>query len=228
MKRIGIIMFGAMVWMAFVAISAVQAADRKMEKGVSMPQIIEHGSAIVDATELDDHVIARKPLVGKKVKYTYEIVVSFSDFTLHVFDRDGSEVFTAPVTLPRRTPKLPVDGEVISIDRKPWWFPPKGVKAYVLKHNGKTLPDKVPPGPNNPMGPVKFSFHFFTPGAEQLSRVHGTNHPESIGTRASAGCIRMYNEDALALCELLEPTFKTGGKIAVLYVKDLETIFKRS
>lgn len=160
---------------------------------------------------------------GQQVQ-TYEIVVSFSDFRLHVFDSNGTELFTAPVALPRAglTPKLPVEGKLVAIDRKPWWFPPPGVKAYVLKTEGKVLPDKVPPGPNNPMGPVKFSFAWLTPGAEQLSKVHGTNHPESVGKRASSGCIRMRNEDALTLCNLLEPIFKKGNAISVTYVKDLE------
>lgn len=156
------------------------------------------------------------------VQPTYEIVVSFSDFTLRVFDRNGNQVFTAPVALPKHTPALPVVGEVTAIERNPWWFPPPGVRAQVLKTQKKLLPAKVPPGPSNPMGLAKFSFQFFTPGAEQLSRVHGTNKPESIGTRASMGCIRMHNKDVVALCDLIEPRFKSGAKIAITYVKDLE------
>jgi len=31
--------------------------------------------------------------------------------------------------------------------------------------------------------------------------IHGTNRPESIGTFASYGCIRMYNQDILDLFE---------------------------
>ena len=34
--------------------------------------------------------------------------------------------------------------------------------------------------------------------------IHGTNKPESIGTHASKGCIRMHNEDILELVEQLE------------------------
>lgn len=152
----------------------------------------------------------------------YEVVVSFSDFSLHVFDPEGTELFVAPVALPRRTPKLPVEGRLTEIQRNPWWFPPPGVKAHVLKTEGKELPDKMPPGPGNPMGPVKFCFLFSTPGAEPLSRIHGTTHPESIGKRASSGCIRMLNEDAVALRDLIEPLFKAGIPVKVFYVKYLE------
>jgi lipoprotein-anchoring transpeptidase ErfK/SrfK len=33
--------------------------------------------------------------------------------------------------------------------------------------------------------------------------IHGTNRPESIGTRASAGCIRLHNADAAELYRLV-------------------------
>ncbi|MEK8132797.1 L,D-transpeptidase [Paenibacillus filicis] len=52
----------------------------------------------------------------------------------------------------------------------------------------------------NPGGP----FGVFWMG---LSRphygIHGTNNPASIGTMASHGCIRMFNEDVLALARLV-------------------------
>lgn len=32
--------------------------------------------------------------------------------------------------------------------------------------------------------------------------IHGTNNPASIGTQASLGCVRMYNEDVLELSKL--------------------------
>lgn len=34
--------------------------------------------------------------------------------------------------------------------------------------------------------------------------IHGTNKPESIGTHASKGCVRMHNEDVLELASQLE------------------------
>ncbi|CAH1192615.1 Putative L,D-transpeptidase YkuD [Paenibacillus auburnensis] len=33
--------------------------------------------------------------------------------------------------------------------------------------------------------------------------IHGTNNPASIGHRVSHGCIRMYNEDVLALSRIV-------------------------
>lgn len=46
----------------------------------------------------------------------------------------------------------------------------------------------VPPGPRNPLG-VRWI------GITKSLGIHGNNKPASIGTYASAGCIRMYNRD---------------------------------
>lgn len=70
----------------------------------------------------------------------------------------------------------------------PWWRPPEREWA-----RGET---DTPPGPNNPMGRVKL---FFQP----LYFIHGTPEAGSIGTPASHGCVRMRNEDVVALARLI-------------------------
>jgi lipoprotein-anchoring transpeptidase ErfK/SrfK len=50
------------------------------------------------------------------------------------------------------------------------------------------------PSPDNPMGPRALTLS----GGEQYA-IHGTNRPHSIGTFASYGCVRMFNEDILDL-----------------------------
>lgn len=54
----------------------------------------------------------------------------------------------------------------------------------------------IPPGPRSPMGRVRFRYDF--PYA-----LHGTNRPESIGTYASLGCIRMDNRDVIELARTI-------------------------
>lgn len=61
---------------------------------------------------------------------------------------------------------------------------PQGQYSVVYKTVAPYWLDKdtvVPPGPQNPLG------------------IHGNNKPESIGTFASAGCIRMYNRDVVII-----------------------------
>ncbi|EKD24236.1 MAG: ErfK/YbiS/YcfS/YnhG family protein [uncultured bacterium] len=155
-----------------------------------------------------------KEFIGR----AYVITVVFSDFTVHVYDPEGIELFFSAVALPRKTPKLPIEGRLLRIERNPAWYPTKNIKAYVLKTQKIVLPDIVPPGPDNPMGPVKFTFEFFTPGADQLSKMHGTNSPRSIGKKATAGCIRLYNEEILAVADLIEPFLLDGEEIRIRYV----------
>lgn len=71
----------------------------------------------------------------------------------------------------------------------PWWNPP--THREWARNEVRT-----PPGPNNPMGRVKL---FFLP----LYFIHGTPEGESIGTPASHGCVRMLNEDVIALAAYL-------------------------
>ena len=59
--------------------------------------------------------------------------------------------------------------------------------------DGDPLPTYVPPGPNNPLGPFKFTLG--TPGY----LIHGSNKKFGIGMRVSHGCFRMLNNNVLEL-----------------------------
>ncbi|MEJ1159766.1 L,D-transpeptidase [Prosthecomicrobium sp. N25] len=83
-----------------------------------------------------------------------------------------------------------------SIARKevnPVWQPPAEVR-----HDKPALPQLVPPGPSNPLGPRAMVL------AWGEYAIHGTNKPSSIGTRASYGCIRMYNEHVVDLFDRVQ------------------------
>ena len=57
------------------------------------------------------------------------------------------------------------------------------------------------PGPNNPLGDRWIAF--WTDGTNSIG-FHGTPNRESVGTAASHGCVRMYNEDVRQLYEMVE------------------------
>jgi lipoprotein-anchoring transpeptidase ErfK/SrfK len=59
--------------------------------------------------------------------------------------------------------------------------------------------EAIPPGPDNGLG------DWFIGISKKAYGLHGTNEPPSIGTAASHGCIRMYNEDAGELVTLVSP-----------------------
>jgi lipoprotein-anchoring transpeptidase ErfK/SrfK len=80
-----------------------------------------------------------------------------------------------------------VDGKYV----RPAWSPPAEVKRAI-----PSLPDVIAGGsPHNPMGE-----RALTLDRDEIA-IHGTNaHMRaSVGTAASFGCIRMYNEDVIDL-----------------------------
>ena len=79
-----------------------------------------------------------------------------------------------------------VDGKHV----EPAWSPPDEVRR-----DNPRLPDVIQGGsPRNPMGPRALTLS----GGGQYA-IHGTNRPNTVGTFATYGCIRMYNEDILDL-----------------------------
>ena len=80
-----------------------------------------------------------------------------------------------------------IDGKYV----EPAWAPPREVKR-----DNPRLPAVIAGGsPSNPMGSAALTLA----GGEYA--IHGTNRPNSIGTYASYGCIRMYNQDVVDLYE---------------------------
>ena len=80
-----------------------------------------------------------------------------------------------------------VDGKYVN----PGWTPPA-----VVKHDHPEMPNLIPGGsPNNPMG-----VRALTLDRDEIA-IHGTTQSmrKSVGTAASYGCIRMYNEDVTDL-----------------------------
>ena len=80
-----------------------------------------------------------------------------------------------------------VDGKSVN----PAWAPPE-----IVKRDHPELPGLIPGGsPHNPMGP-----RAITLDREQVA-IHGTTAKmrASVGSAASYGCIRMYNEDVIDL-----------------------------
>lgn len=76
----------------------------------------------------------------------------------------------------------------------PAWHPTDDMHAQT-----PGLPRRVEPGPHNPLGAR--ALYLYQNGKDTLYRIHGTSEPWTIGTKASSGCIRMFNEDIIDLYE---------------------------
>lgn len=55
----------------------------------------------------------------------------------------------------------------------------------------------MPPGLTNPLG--SRALYIFQDGVDTLYRIHGSPEWRSIGTSASSGCVRMFNQDVMDL-----------------------------
>jgi murein L,D-transpeptidase YcbB/YkuD len=88
----------------------------------------------------------------------------------------------------RRYPTPVGDYRIDEVVWNPWWHPPDSEWA-----RDRTV---TPPGPANPVGRVKLTFR-------PLYHLHGTPEPESLGTAASHGCVRLSNPDVVELARLV-------------------------
>jgi L,D-transpeptidase ErfK/SrfK len=121
--------------------------------------------------------------------------------------KDGpAEVFTHPIGIGKVGWATPEGStKVVTHVKDPVWTPPVSVRKEHAK-DGDILPDKVPPGPDNPLGR-----HMMRLGWPSYL-IHGTNKPPAVGMRASAGCIRLYPEDIARIYDLVPD----GTKVTVV------------
>ncbi|MFO1169837.1 MAG: L,D-transpeptidase [Hyphomicrobiaceae bacterium] len=77
---------------------------------------------------------------------------------------------------------------VQSKQKDPGWSPTPD-----MRRRNPGLPEYVPGGPQSPLGPRALYLGWSN------YRIHGTLHPNSIGSAASNGCFRMYNKDVIDL-----------------------------
>lgn len=118
-----------------------------------------------------------------------EIRVNLPAYRLDAILDDGV-VASFPVTIGMPSEPTP-DGRFV-VDHvvwNPWWHPPA---------HRRPKDQVTPPGPRNPMGRVKLHF------AADLYYLHGTAKTGEIGRATSRGCVRLRNEDALALAALVQ------------------------
>jgi L,D-transpeptidase ErfK/SrfK len=121
--------------------------------------------------------------------------------------KQGVLIKRYPVGLGR--PDWPTPVGVFYIKRKyknPTWTVPKSIQEE-MKLEGKVVLEKVPPGPDNPLG------QYWIPLSVTGYGIHATIWPESIGHSTSHGCIRMTTEDIQHLFQRIKP----GTPITIVY-----------
>lgn len=135
------------------------------------------------------------------------IVLNIAELRLYYFPPNTNTVVTFPVGIGRQGWRTPT-GETTIVQKRanPEWIPPASIRAEAAAR-GRDLPAVVPAGPNNPLGLYALNLGWTN------YRMHGTNAPSSVGTRASHGCIRMLPEDIDSLFHQVE----VGTKVTIIH-----------
>ncbi|HSW93806.1 MAG TPA: L,D-transpeptidase family protein [Gammaproteobacteria bacterium] len=127
------------------------------------------------------------------------IVINLAEMRLYYYPPGTNEVMTFPVGIGRIGKTIPV--RKTSIVRKttnPTWTPPADIRKFD-EEQGIKLPKVMAAGPDNPLGP--YGIYLGIP----TYLIHSTIFPESIGRRASFGCIRMNETDIRQFYPMVTP-----------------------
>jgi lipoprotein-anchoring transpeptidase ErfK/SrfK len=111
------------------------------------------------------------------------LTVNRTDKTITAYN-DGRTVVQHQVAVGKPGSPTPLGGGTITeIHFNPDWAGTRG-QGY------------VPSGPRSPLGRIRMRY-------DMPYALHGTIKPESIGTEASLGCIRMQNAEIIELARLI-------------------------
>ncbi len=180
----------------------------RLEKGDTLPDIARHfslgGNAISAANPGVDIWV---PGAGQRILLPLSfilpdaprkgIVINLATMRLFQFKGDSQSLSVSTYPLGVGTVERPSPIGQMYVARKairPTWHVPASI-AEDHRKKGDSLPPKVLPGPENPLG--EYALYLSKP----TYLIHGTNKPASIGLRATNGCIRLYPEDIKKLYE---------------------------
>jgi L,D-transpeptidase ErfK/SrfK len=137
---------------------------------------------------------------------SHGLVINLPELQLYHFHQ-GAYQRRYTLGIGRRNWETPVgDYFIINKARKPTWIVPASIQADMAA-KGKEIIDRVPPGPQNPLG--DYWLGTSAPGVG----LHATNRPWSVGHLVSHGCIRMLPEEISQLFPLVE----AGALVKIIY-----------
>ncbi|CAI8874276.1 MULTISPECIES: L,D-transpeptidase family protein [Pseudomonas] len=124
------------------------------------------------------------------------IVINLAEYRMYYYPKGQNVVHTYPLGIGREGWGSPIaNTRVTAKTPNPTWTPPASIRKEHAE-DGDILPAVVPAGPDNPLGPFKFTLG--VPGY----LIHGSNKKFGIGMRTSHGCFRMFNNNVLELAKM--------------------------
>lgn len=136
------------------------------------------------------------------------VVINIPQLRLFVYE-NGKLLRSNQIAVGKNKTKTPIgEYEIGAKAFDPTWYVPLSIQ----KENaaaGRAVVKTIPPGPNNPLGPVFVRF-----GAPKLGLgIHGTSAPSSVPGVRSHGCVRMKSPEALQFAK----NINKGAKVSVIY-----------
>jgi L,D-transpeptidase ErfK/SrfK len=133
-------------------------------------------------------------------------VINLPELSLYHF-REGKFQRRYSLAVGRRSWPTPTGNFAIRNKTKnPTWMVPVSIQEE-MADQGKEVLDRVPPGPENPLG--EYWMGTTAPGVG----IHATNRPWTVGYSTSHGCIRMLPEEIAQLY----PQVGVGLPVKIIY-----------
>lgn len=142
------------------------------------------------------------------VEMGQQVVINIPQLKLFIYE-NGQVVASYDIAIGKNKTRTPL-GDFVIGDKlyQPTWHVPKSIQRE-MEAEGKPVIIQVPPGPENPLGPV-----FVRMGDPKLGLgIHGTNNPNSVPGVRSHGCVRMRSRYALDFAKKVE----SGTMVSVIY-----------
>lgn len=157
-----------------VGFNAIEKANPNINMNKSLPA----GTTVKIPTQ---HLLPNQAREG--------IVVNLPEMRMYYYVPGTTNVVTYPIGIGKIGKTIPIANAKITRKAKdPVWVPPEDIREFNLSQ-GVVLPQVMPAGPENPLG--KYAIYMSIP----TYLIHSTIYPESVGKRASFGCLRMYQTD---------------------------------
>lgn len=126
------------------------------------------------------------------------IVINLAEMRLYYYQKYGNKFYVFPIGIGKEDWETPIgETSIVEKIKDPKWVVPDSIYKF-RKSIGDKIQRVVPAGPDNPLGRYKLRL------ANPAFLIHGTNLPDMVGRRGTAGCIRLYEKDIEQLYNLAE------------------------
>jgi len=116
----------------------------------------------------------------------------------HFEDWRVTGAYPVAIGQPSKQWRTPIGAfKVIQMREDPTWRVPASIQREE-EAEGKVVEDEVEPGPDNPLG--KYWIGLSMP----IVGIHGTNHPITVYSYRTHGCVRLHPDDIEALFDAVE------------------------